>query len=83
GWEVEKPKATMFVWAKIPQFYREMGSLEFSKKLLKDAKVAVSPGIGFGDFGDEYVRFGLIENNHRTRQAVRGLKQMFRNDGCK
>ncbi|OUR81843.1 alanine transaminase [Cycloclasticus sp. 46_120_T64] len=83
GWEVEKPKATMFVWAKIPEFYREMGSLEFSKKLLKDAKVAVSPGIGFGDFGDEYVRFGLIENNHRTRQAVRGLKQMFRNDGCK
>ena len=83
GWEVERPKATMFVWAKIPEFYREMGSLEFSKKLLKDAKVAVSPGIGFGDFGDEYVRFGLIENNHRTRQAVRGLKQMFRNDGCK
>ncbi len=83
GWEVEKPKATMFVWAKIPQFYQEMGSLEFSKKLLKDAKVAVSPGIGFGDFGDEYVRFGLIENNHRTRQAVRGIKQMFRNDGCK
>jgi len=83
GWEVEKPKATMFVWAKIPEFYREMGSLEFSKKLLKDAKVAVSPGIGFGDFGDEYVRFGLIENNHRTRQAVRGIKQMFRNDGCK
>ena len=83
GWAVEKPKATMFVWAKIPAFYREMGSLEFSKKLLKDAKVAVSPGIGFGDFGDEYVRFGLIENNHRTRQAIRGLKQMFRNDGCK
>jgi len=83
GWEVEKPKATMFVWAKIPQFYQEMGSLEFSKKLLKDAKVAVSPGIGFGDFGDEYVRFGLIENNHRTRQAVRGIKQMFRHDGCK
>jgi len=80
GWEVEKPKATMFVWAKIPQQYREIGSLEFSKKLLKEAKVAVSPGIGFGDFGDEYVRFGLIENNHRTRQAVRGIKQMFKND---
>jgi len=80
GWEVEKPKATMFVWAKIPQQYRQMGSLEFSKKLLKEAKVAVSPGIGFGDFGDEYVRFGLIENTHRTRQAVRGIKQMFRND---
>ena len=80
GWEVEKPKATMFVWAKIPQQYRKIGSLEFSKKLLKEAKVAVSPGIGFGDFGDEYVRFGLIENNHRTRQAVRGIKQMFKND---
>ena len=80
GWYVEKPKATMFVWAKIPQQYRQMGSLEFSKKLLKEAKVAVSPGIGFGDFGDEYVRFGLIENTHRTRQAVRGIKQMFRND---
>ncbi|PHR47854.1 alanine transaminase [Cycloclasticus sp.] len=80
GWAVEKPKATMFVWAKIPEQYRSLGSLEFSKKLLKDAKVAVSPGIGFGDFGDEYVRFGLIENTHRTRQAVRGIKQMFRND---
>ncbi|MEH6503665.1 MAG: alanine transaminase [Cycloclasticus sp.] len=81
GWAVEKPKATMFVWAKMPEKYREMGSLEFSKKLLKEAKVAVSPGIGFGEFGDEYVRFGLIENTHRTRQAVRGIKQMFRNDG--
>ena len=78
GWEVEKPKATMFVWAKIPQEFRDMGSLEFSKKLLKEAKVAVSPGIGFGDFGDQYVRFGLIENSHRTRQAVRGIKQMFK-----
>lgn len=80
GWPVEKPKATMFVWAMIPEKYREMGSLEFSKKLLKEAKVAVSPGIGFGDYGDEYVRFGLIENIHRTRQAVRGIKQMFRKD---
>lgn len=80
GWVVEKPKATMFVWAKIPEMYRQMGSLEFSKKLLKEAKVAVSPGIGFGDFGDDYVRFGLIENQHRTRQAIRGIKQMFRND---
>jgi len=78
GWAVDKPKATMFVWARIPEKYRELGSLEFSKKLLKEAKVAVSPGIGFGDFGDEYVRFGLIENTHRTRQAVRGIKQMFR-----
>jgi len=68
GWEVEKPKATMFVWAKIPQEFREMGSLEFSKKLLKEAKVAVSPGIGFGDFGDEYVRFGLIRSEEHTSE---------------
>ncbi|WP_421622163.1 alanine transaminase [Alkalilimnicola ehrlichii] len=81
GWEVEKPKATMFVWARIPERYRDMGSLEFAKKLLRDAKVAVSPGIGFGDYGDEYVRFGLIENEHRTRQAIRCIKQMFRRDG--
>ena len=77
GWQVEKPKATMFVWAPIPEKFREMGSLEFSKLLLKEAKVAVSPGIGFGDYGDEYVRFGLIENEHRTRQAVRGIRDMF------
>ena len=81
GWSVEKPKATMFVWAPIPPAYREMGSLEFSKKLLRDAKVAVSPGIGFGEHGDDHVRFGLIENEHRTRQAVRGIKEMFRRDG--
>lgn len=78
GWEVEKPKATMFVWAKIPEKYRDMGSLEFTKKLLKEAKVAVSPGIGFGEYGDDHVRFGLIENEHRTRQAVRGIRDMFR-----
>ena len=78
GWEVEKPKATMFVWAKIPEKYREMGSLEFTKKLLKEARVAVSPGIGFGEYGDDHVRFGLIENEHRTRQAVRGIRDMFR-----
>jgi alanine-synthesizing transaminase len=78
GWQVEKPKATMFVWARIPERYREMGSLEFSKKLLKEAKVAVSPGIGFGEYGDEYVRFGLIENEHRTRQAIRGIRDMMR-----
>lgn len=78
GWEVEKPKATMFVWARIPERYQEMGSLEFSKKLLKEAKVAVSPGIGFGEYGDDYVRFGLIENEHRTRQAIRGIRDMFR-----
>ena len=81
GWHIEKPKATMFVWAKIPEAYREMGSLEFCKKLLQDAKVAVSPGIGFGEYGDDHVRFGLIENEHRTRQAVRGIRDMFRKDG--
>lgn len=80
GWEVEKPKATMFVWAPIPEQYQHLGSLEFSKKLLAEAKVAVSPGIGFGDYGDDYVRFGLIENEHRTRQAVRGIRDMFRRD---
>lgn len=81
GWPVEKPKATMFVWAQVPEAYRAMGSLEFSKKLLTEAKVAVSPGIGFGEFGEDYVRFGLIENEHRTRQAIRNIKRMFRDDG--
>ena len=81
GWTLEKPKGTMFVWAPIPEPYRDMGSLEFCKKLIKDAKVAVSPGIGFGEFGDDHVRFGLIENEHRTRQAVRGIRDMFRRDG--
>jgi alanine-synthesizing transaminase len=81
-WLVENPKATMFVWAQIPEQYRSMGSLEFSKKLLLDAKVAVSPGIGFGEYGDEYVRFSLIENEHRTRQAVRGIRNMFRKDNA-
>jgi len=81
GWEVEPPRATMFVWAPIPEQYREMGSLEFSKKLLKEAKVAVSPGIGFGSYGDDHVRFGLIENEHRTRQAIRGIRDMFKKDG--
>ncbi|MFW2373136.1 MAG: alanine transaminase [Gammaproteobacteria bacterium] len=78
GWPVEPPKATMFVWAKIPEQYRDMGSLEFSKKLLQEAKVAVSPGIGFGEYGDDHVRFSLIENEHRTRQAIRSIKQMFK-----
>ncbi len=78
GWEVEKPKATMFVWAKIPEAYRHQGSLEFSKTLLREAKVAVSPGIGFGEYGDDHVRFALIENVHRTRQALRGVRQMLR-----
>ncbi|RKZ35430.1 MAG: alanine transaminase [Gammaproteobacteria bacterium] len=81
GWPVEVPKATMFVWARIPEPFRELGSLEFSKKLLADAKVAVSPGIGFGEYGDDYVRFALIENEHRTRQAVRGIRSMLRAGG--
>lgn len=80
GWNVEKPKATMFVWAPIPEPYKEMGSLEFSKKLLLDAKVAVSPGIGFGQHGDDHVRFSLIENEHRTRQAIRGIRNMLKKD---
>lgn len=77
GWPVQMPKGTMFVWASIPEQYRAMGSLEFSKHVLKEAKVAVSPGIGFGEGGDQYVRFALIENAHRTRQALRGLRQLF------
>ncbi|HYK36352.1 alanine transaminase [Alloacidobacterium sp.] len=81
GWQLALPKATMFVWAPIPEPYREMGSLEFSTKLLKEAKVAVSPGIGFGEFGDGHVRFSLIENEERTRQALRGIKQMLLKDG--
>jgi alanine-synthesizing transaminase len=81
GWAVESPRATMFVWAPIPEAYRHLGSLEFSKKLLQEAKVAVSPGIGFGQYGDDHVRFSLIENEHRTRQAIRGIKEMFRKDG--
>ena len=81
GWPVIKPKATMFVWAKIPDAYLEMGSLEFSKKLLLEARVAVAPGVGFGQYGDDHVRFGLIENEHRTRQAVRGIRLMMKKDG--
>jgi alanine-synthesizing transaminase len=78
GWPVDLPKATMFVWARIPEQYRALGSMEFSKKLLVDAKVAVSPGIGFGEHGDQHVRFALIENEERTRQALRGIKQVFK-----
>lgn len=81
GWMVENPKASMYVWAKIPEPYTHLGSLEFAKKLLQDAKVSVSPGIGFGDYGDDHVRFALIENRDRLRQAVRGIKSMFRADG--
>ncbi|MDF3195918.1 alanine transaminase [Pseudomonas sp. 1928-m] len=81
GWMVENPKASMYVWAKIPEQYAALGSLEFAKKLLLEAKVCVSPGIGFGDYGDDHVRFALIENQDRTRQAIRGIKTMFRADG--
>jgi len=81
GWLVEVPKASMYIWAEIPAAYKAMGSLEFAKKVLEQAKVAVSPGIGFGDYGDDHVRFALIENEHRTRQAIRGIKEMFRKDG--
>jgi alanine-synthesizing transaminase len=78
GWMVEKPKATMFIWAEIPEPFKHLGSMEFSKKLLEEAKVAVSPGIGFGEYGDGHVRFALIENEHRTRQAIRGIKRMLK-----
>ncbi len=78
GWHVEAPKATMFVWAKIPEQFAEQGSLDFSMRMLEQAQVAVSPGIGFGQYGDGHVRFSLIENEHRTRQAIRGMKKMFR-----
>jgi len=81
GWMVDVPKASMYIWAKIPEAYRKMGSLEFAKKLLAEAKVAVSPGVGFGEYGDDHVRFALIENEERTRQAIRGIKDMFRKDG--
>ena len=81
GWMVEKPKASMYVWAKIPEPYAELGSIEFTKRLLNDAKIAVAPGVGFGDYGDDHVRIALIENEHRLRQAVRGIRDMFRKDG--
>jgi alanine-synthesizing transaminase len=81
GWMVEVPKASMYVWAKIPEPYAALGSLEFTKRLIEGAKIAVSPGIGFGDYGDDHVRIALIENEHRLRQAVRGIRDMFRKDG--
>ncbi len=80
GWQVALPRATMFVWARIPDSFRHMGSLEFSKLLLREAKVAVSPGIGFGEGGDEFVRFALVENEHRTRQALRGIRKVLNLD---
>ncbi len=75
GWQIDKPKATMFVWAEIPEQFKKMGSLEFCKHLIKEAKVAVSPGVGFGEYGDGFVRFALVENEHRIRQAAKGIKQ--------
>lgn len=81
GWTVPNPRASMYVWARIPEPYRALGSVEFAKKLLLEAKVAVSPGVGFGEHGDDHVRFALIENEQRTRQAVRGVREMFRRDG--
>jgi alanine-synthesizing transaminase len=77
GWKIEKPKGTMFVWAKIPDSFAEMGSVEFSKLLIREAKVAVSPGIGFGEYGEGYIRFALVENNHRINQAIRGIKKIL------
>jgi len=81
GWMVDNPKAAMYIWAKIPEAYAETGSLEFAKKLLADAKLAAAPGIGFGEYGDTHVRLALIENEARIRQAIRGIKEMFRKDG--
>jgi alanine-synthesizing transaminase len=78
GWRIEKPKATMFIWAEIPEEYKPLGSLEFAKQLLQEAKVAVSPGIGFGEYGNEFVRFALVENEQRIHQAVRGIRRFFR-----
>lgn len=81
GWMVEKPKASMYIWAELPEFYKSMGSVEFSKRLLEKAKVAVSPGIGFGEYGEGFVRIALIENADRIRQALRGIRRMFKEDG--
>jgi alanine-synthesizing transaminase len=81
GWMVDNPKASMYIWAKIPDTYESMGSLEFTKHLMQEAKIAVSPGVGFGEYGDGHVRIALIENEHRLRQALRGIREMFRKDG--
>ena len=81
GWRVDNPKASMYIWAQIPDYYSKLGSIEFTKRLLEQAKIAVAPGIGFGDYGDGHVRIALIENENRLRQALRGVKEMFRKDG--
>jgi alanine-synthesizing transaminase len=78
GWQVPTPPATMFVWAPLPEQFAHLGSLAFSKLLLTEAKVAVSPGVGFGEYGDGHVRFALVENEHRTRQAIRNIKAFFK-----
>ncbi len=83
GWNVATPKAAMYIWAKIPDHYKDLGSLEFSKRLLTEAKLAAAPGIGFGEYGDDHVRLALIENEERIRQAIRGIKDMFRKDGVR
>ena len=81
GWMVENPKASMYVWAKIPEYYAKLGSIEFTRHLLGEAKIAVAPGVGFGDYGDDHVRIALIENENRLRQALRGVRDMFKKDG--
>jgi len=82
GWEIVPPKATMFVWAKIPEPFRKLGSVEFSKLLLREGHVAVAPGLGFGSYGDDHVRFALIENDNRTKQAIKGIKHVLENHSC-
>jgi alanine-synthesizing transaminase len=82
GWPVEKPKATMFLWAPIPEPFKKLGSLEFCKTVLREAKVAVSPGVGFGQYGDDHVRFALVENEHRIQQATAGIREMMRAAGA-
>jgi len=79
GWEIPKPQGTMFVWGEIPEQFKHMGSLEFSKLLIEKAKVAVSPGIGFGNYGEGYLRFALVENEKRIAQAVKGIKRLINN----
>jgi alanine-synthesizing transaminase len=78
GWEIEKPKGTMFVWAEIPPPFKKTGSVEFSKFLLREAKVAVSPGVGFGEYGEGFVRFALVENDARIKQAIRGIRKALK-----
>jgi alanine-synthesizing transaminase len=82
GWPTEKPKGTMFVWARIPEAFRGMGSVGFAKYLIEEAKVAVSPGLGFGEYGDEFVRFALVENEMRTQQAIRGMRKALQKTIC-